>query len=33
MTPIETSKTINEKEVYSNLKDKKEIRKPTFKLG
>ena len=30
---IVASKTINEKEFYSNLKDKKEIRKPKFKLG
>ena len=33
MTPIGTSKTNNEKEVYSNLKDKREIRKPNFNLG
>ena len=33
ITPIEASKTINEKEVYSNLKDKRENRKPKFKLG
>ena len=29
MTPIEASKTINGKEIYSNLKDKREIRKKT----
>ena len=28
MTPIEASKTINEKAVYSNLKDEREIQKP-----
>ena len=33
MTPIEASKTINEKEIYSNLKDRREIRKPMFGLG
>ena len=32
-TPIEASKTFNEKEVSSNLKDKREIRKPKLKLG
>ena len=31
--PIEASKTINEKEVYFNLKDKREILKPKNKLG
>ena len=33
MKPIDTSKKSNEKEVYSNLKDKREVRKPKFKLG
>ena len=33
MTPIQASKKSNEKEVYSNLKDNREIRKPKFKLG
>ena len=33
MTPVEASKTIEEKDVYSNLKDNREIRKPKFKLG
>ena len=33
MTPIQASKKSNERKVYSNLKDKKEIRKPKFKLG
>ena len=33
MTPIQASKKSNEKEVYSNLKDKREVRKPKFKLG
>ena len=33
MTPIEAGKTNNEKEVYSNLRDRKEIRKPMFGLG
>ena len=32
MTPAGASKTIKEKEVYSNLKDKREIRKPKFRL-
>ena len=32
-TPNQASKKINEKEVYSNLKDKSEIQKPKFKLG
>ena len=33
MTPNQASKKSNEKKVYSNLKDKREIRKPKFKLG
>ena len=33
MTPIQASKKSNETKVYSNLKDKREIRKPKFKLG
>ena len=33
MTEIEASETNNEKEVYSNLKDKRKIRKPKIKLG
>ena len=33
MTPIQASKKVNEKEVYSNLKDKREVQKPKFKLG
>ena len=33
MTPIQASKKSNEKEVYSNLKDNREIQKPKFKLG
>ena len=33
MTPKQASKTINEKEVYSNLKDNREIQKPKNKLG
>ena len=33
MTPVRASKKTNEKIVYSNLKDKREIRKPKFKLG
>ena len=33
MTPTKVSKKSNEKEVYSNLKDKREIQKPKFKLG
>ena len=33
MTPIEASKTFIEKEVSSNLKDKREIQRPKFKLG
>ena len=33
MKPIDASKKSNEKEVYSNLKDNREVRKPKFKLG
>ena len=33
MSPIQASKKSNEKIVYNNLKDKREIRKPKFKLG
>ena len=33
MTPIQASKKANEKEVYSNLKDNIEVRKPKFNLG
>ena len=33
MTPIQTSKKSNERKVYSNLKDNREIQKPKFKLG
>ena len=33
MTPVQASKKSNEKEVYSNLKDNREVRKPKFKLG
>ena len=33
MTPIQASKESNERKVYSNLKDKREVRKPKFKLG
>ena len=33
MTPIQASKKSNEKIVYNNLKDKREIQKPKFKLG
>ena len=33
MTPIQASKKTNEKIVYSNLIDKREIQKPKFKLG
>ena len=32
-TPIQASKNSNEVEVYSYLKDKREIRKPKFQLG
>ena len=33
MTPNQASKKSNEKLVYSNLKDNREVRKPKFKLG
>ena len=33
MTPIQASKKSNEKIVYSNLKDNREVRKPKFKIG
>ena len=33
MTPIQANKKSNEKEVYSNLKDDRKVRKPKFKLG
>ena len=33
MNPIQTSKKANEKEVYSNLKGNREVRKPKFNLG
>ena len=33
MTPIQASKKSNERKVYSNLKDKREIQKPKYKLG
>ena len=33
MTPIQASKKSNEKIVYNNLKDDREVRKPKFKLG
>ena len=33
MTPIQATKKSNEKLVYSNLKDNREVRKPKFKLG
>ena len=33
MTPIEASKKVNEKTVYSYLLDKRQKRKPKFKLG
>ena len=33
MTPIETSRSINGKEVYSNLKNNREMQTPKFKLG
>ena len=32
-TPIQASKKSNEKIVYNNLKDNREIQKPKFKLG
>ena len=33
MTPNQASKKSNERKVYSNLKDNREVRKPKFKLG
>ena len=33
MTPIQGSRKMNEKIVHNNLKVKREIRKPNFKLG
>ena len=33
MTPVQASKKSNERTVYSNLKDNREVRKPKFKLG
>ena len=33
MTPIQASKKSNERKVFSNLKDNREIQKPKFKLG
>ena len=33
MTPVQASKKVNEKEVFSNLRDDREVRKPKFKLG
>ena len=33
MTPFHASKKSNEKLVYSNLKDNREVRKPKFTLG
>ena len=33
MTPIQASKKVNEKEVYSNLRDDRVKRQPKFKLG
>ena len=33
MTPIQASKKSNERKVYSNLEDKREIQKPKYKLG
>ena len=33
MTPIQASKKVNEKLVYNNLKDNRDIQKPKFKLG
>ena len=33
MTPIQASKKSNEKLVYNNLKDNRDIQKPNFKLG
>ena len=33
MTPNQASKKSNERKVYSNLKDRREVRKPKFKIG
>ena len=33
MTPIQASKKSNEKLVYTNLRDKRDVRKPKYKLG
>ena len=33
LTPIQVSEKLTEKEVYSNLKDKREIQKPKLGLG
>ena len=33
MTPFQASKKSNEKEIYSNLKDNREVLKPKFNLG
>ena len=33
MTPIQASKKSNEKEVFSNLQDKRQIQTAKFKLG
>ena len=33
MTPIQASKKVNEKLVYSNLQDKRQKQKPKFQLG
>ena len=33
MIPIQASKKSNERKVYSNLTDNREVRKPKFKLG
>ena len=33
MTPIHASRKAKENEVYSNLKDNREIQKPNLKLG
>ena len=33
MKPIDASKNSNQKLVYNNLKDDREVRKPKFKLG
>ena len=33
MTPIQASKKSNEKLLYNNLKDNREIQKPNYKLG